>query len=297
MKNEAQEALKELKPGKKFFVGIDSDGCAFDTMEIKHKECFCPNTIHYWNLQTISKYAREAWEFVNLYSTTRGVNRFLALIDVIDLLKERKEVQARNAVLPDLTSLVHWTKKETKLGNPALQSIALEKKDPILDLTLLWSKAINNSIAEMVHDIPPYPGVRESLEKLNDRADIMVVSSTPIQALESEWNENDIARYTRFIAGQEHGSKKDHLALAAKGKYDDRHILMVGDAPGDMNAAKSNGVLFYPIMPGSEEESWDKFFREGIDKFFNGKYAGSYEQKLIKEFEKRLPENPPWSFL
>jgi phosphoglycolate phosphatase-like HAD superfamily hydrolase len=294
MRNEAQEALKELKPEKKFFVGIDSDGCAFDTMEIKHKECFCPNTILYWNLQNISKYTREAWEFVNLYSKTRGVNRFLALIEVISLLKERKEVLLRNPALPDLASLEQWTKKESRLGNPALQSEALEKNDPILDLTLLWSKAINNSIADMVHDIPPYPGVRESLEKMKDRADIMVVSSTPLQALESEWNENDIARYTRFIAGQEHGSKKEHIALAAKGKYEDRHILMVGDAPGDMKAAKSNGVLFYPIMPGSEEESWEKFFKEGIDKFFNGRYAGPYEQKLIKEFEKRLPENPPW---
>ena len=28
-----------------FFIGIDSDGCVFDTMEVKHKECFIPNMI------------------------------------------------------------------------------------------------------------------------------------------------------------------------------------------------------------------------------------------------------------
>jgi phosphoglycolate phosphatase-like HAD superfamily hydrolase len=294
MKNGTHEALKDFKPDKNFFVGIDSDGCAFDTMEIKHKECFCPNTILYWNLQTISKYAREAWEFVNLYSRSRGTNRFFALIEVIELLKNRKEVNMRGAALPDLTSLKAWTENETRLGNPALQSHALEKNDPILDLTLLWSKAINNAIADMVHDIPPYPGVRESLEKLYDRADIMVVSSTPLQALEAEWTENNVAKYTRFIAGQEHGSKKDHIAYAAKGNYVDNHILMVGDAPGDLKAAKSNGVLFFPIIPGKEEDSWDKFLTEGIVKFFNGKYAGSYEKKLIAEFEKRLPDKPPW---
>ena len=34
----AAQALAELQPQHRFFVGIDSDGCAFDTMEIKHKE-------------------------------------------------------------------------------------------------------------------------------------------------------------------------------------------------------------------------------------------------------------------
>ena len=294
MRNGNNDQLKELKPARDFFVGIDSDGCAFDTMEIKHKECFCPNTILYWNLQTIAKYAREAWEFVNLYSKTRGINRFLALIEVINILKERKEVNARNFELPDLTTLVNWTKRESKLGNPTLQSEALEKNDPILDLALLWSKAINNAISEMVHDIPPYPMVKESLEKLFDQADIMVVSSTPVQALESEWNENDISRFTRFIAGQEHGSKKEHLAHAAKGKYEDSHILMVGDAPGDLKAATSNGILFFPVIPGDEEASWERFYEEGIDRFLTGRFAGAYEQKLIEEFEKKLPDRPPW---
>jgi len=30
--------LKEFKPKHKFFVGIDSDGCAFDTMGNKQQE-------------------------------------------------------------------------------------------------------------------------------------------------------------------------------------------------------------------------------------------------------------------
>jgi len=31
------QVLKGFKPGKDFFIGIDSDGCVFDSMEIKHK--------------------------------------------------------------------------------------------------------------------------------------------------------------------------------------------------------------------------------------------------------------------
>jgi hypothetical protein len=66
------DQLLALKPEKEFFIGIDSDGCAFDTMEIKQKECFCPNFIRSFKLQPVSKYARETWEFVNLYSTNTG---------------------------------------------------------------------------------------------------------------------------------------------------------------------------------------------------------------------------------
>lgn len=53
----------DFTPKHDYLVGIDSDGCAFDTMELKHKECFIPNIINYWGLQGVSKYAREAAEF------------------------------------------------------------------------------------------------------------------------------------------------------------------------------------------------------------------------------------------
>jgi len=83
----AAQPLADMKPVEKFFIGIDSDGCAFDTMEVKHKECFIPNIINYWDLQPVSKYAREAAEFVNLYSKWRGINRWPALVMVFDLLR------------------------------------------------------------------------------------------------------------------------------------------------------------------------------------------------------------------
>ena len=98
---EAARPLAELEPEHEFFVGIDSDGCAFDTMEVKHKECFTPNIIKHWNLQPVSKYAREAAEFVNLYSKWRGINRWPALVMVFDLLREREEVQARHVIPPE----------------------------------------------------------------------------------------------------------------------------------------------------------------------------------------------------
>src|SRR5512137_2777641 len=100
-----QAALKSFRQTQDFFIGIDSDGCAFDTMEIKHKECFIPNIIKYWNLQAVSKYAREAGEFVNLYSKWRGINRWPALVMVFDLLRDRPEVQARHVVPPQAEAI------------------------------------------------------------------------------------------------------------------------------------------------------------------------------------------------
>ncbi len=73
----------DLTPKNDFLVGIDSDGCAFDTMEVKHKECFIPAIVNHYNLAGVSKYAREAAEFVNLYSNSRGINRFPALIEAL----------------------------------------------------------------------------------------------------------------------------------------------------------------------------------------------------------------------
>jgi phosphoglycolate phosphatase-like HAD superfamily hydrolase len=289
-----QEILRNLKPTKEFFIGIDSDGCAFDTMEIKQKECFCPNFILFFEMQKISKYARETWEFVNLYSKTRGVNRFLALTETMRVLSERPETEARHMKLPDMTALIEWTKHESKLGNPALEKYEKEANIPIISTTYAWSVQVNKDIGEMVYGMPPFPFVKESLEELTKKADAMVVSQTPVEALTREWKENHIDHLVRVIAGQEYGTKSEHLALAAKNKYPDHKILMIGDAPGDFKAARSNGVLFFPVNPGHEEASWERFYKEGLERFFAGKYAGDYEKALIKEFDGYLPETPHW---
>ena len=289
-----QDVLKNFKPKHEFFIGFDSDGCVFDTMEIKQKECFCPNNIKYWNLQAISKYAREATEFVNLYSKWRGGNRFPSLIKVFDLLADRAEVKARGFKVPQAQALRDWIASGVPLGNGTLKEAVAKTGDPVLKQTYDWTMAINKTIEEIVSGIPPYPFVRESLEKLSPKADLICVSQTPSEALEREWAEHGIEKYAAIIAGQELGTKKEHLKLGAVGKYPLNHILMVGDAQGDMEAAKANGVLFYPINPGLEEGSWKRFYEVVLDKFFSGQYEGAYEAQVIKEFQALLPETPPW---
>jgi len=237
---EAAHPLVDMQPRRGFFVGIDSDGCAFDTMEIKHKECFAPNIIKHWNLQAVSKYAREAAEFVNLYSKWRGINRWPALVMVFDLLRERPEVLARHIEPPMAGRIREFIANDGfPKSNDGLAAYMKAYPDPELDRAWAWTNGVNDTVADMVHGIPPFPYVRESLAFLADNADMIVVSATPLEALEREWKEHDIAQYVRVIAGQELGKKQLHLQLAAKGKYPDNRILMVGDAPGDMKAAKA----------------------------------------------------------
>ena len=275
-----------------YLVGIDSDGCVFDTMEVKHKECFIPNIVNHYNLAGVSKYAREAAEFVNLYSKSRGINRFPALVEALEHLRDRPEVIARRVEVRVPKGLVEWIKRETKLANPALEKAAMETGDPDLEQALKWSQAVNETIGDVVRGVPPFPYVRQCLEKLMPRADLFVVSATPNEALTREWEEHDLARYVAAICGQEIGTKKESLANAKK--YPPDHTLMIGDAPGDQQAAVANRALFFPINPGHEETSWKRLYDEGIDRFLAGTFGGKYQDQLLAQFDTYLPDVPPW---
>ncbi len=292
--SENPDLLSTFAPAQAYFVGVDSDGCVFDTMELKHKECFAPQFIKHFRLQAASRYAREVWEFVNLYSKTRGINRFPALSNALNLLAARPEVQARGVAVPSTDPLDAWIAREPRLTNSTLEAAIRDgaaELAPILD----WSRAVNAAIEDMVVGVPPFPLVRECLERLHALADIMVVSQTPTPALEREWEEHQIRPWVRLIAGQELGSKTDHLRLAAGGKYPPKHVLMIGDAPGDYKAARANHALFFPIIPGHEEASWQRFYEEGLERFLGETFAGAYEEELLREFHASLPERPPWA--
>jgi phosphoglycolate phosphatase-like HAD superfamily hydrolase len=286
--------LKDLKPKHDFFIGIDSDGCVFDSMEVKQKEFFIPNALKIFNLFAISKILRQTWEFVNLYSVYRGGNRFTSIIKVFELLGEREEIKKSGYRLPDLSSLKNWVNTENKLGNATLLSYFESHYSPDLEKVVQWTEAVNKDINEWLRDIPPFPNAVSAIKDMASFADIVIVSQTPLEALEREWEEHNLKKYVNVIAGQEHGTKTEHIALSAIGKYPVDRILMIGDAIGDLVAAKNNGILFFPIIPGKEDESWKNLRNEGLDKFTEGTFADSYENDLLTNFEKSLPKTPPW---
>ncbi|MBN2137024.1 MAG: HAD family hydrolase [Sedimentisphaerales bacterium] len=293
-------ALKDFQAKHDFFVGIDSDGCAFDTMGIKQRECFCPWLIGYFGLQPVSRAARECKDFADLFSKTRGANRHKTSKRIIaELLPSHPMTKAMKFKVPQFPHYFAWVDDpKSLLSNDGLKQAIGAASNPEakaeLENVLAWSEKVNEAVGQIVKGMPPFPGVRECLEKIQPMADAIVVSSTPVEALIREWEEHDIAKYVAVIAGQEMGKKSEHLDYATTGKYAKENVIMIGDAPGDMKAAKANNVLFYPINPGNEIESWKRFKDEAFDKFIHGEYAGEYEKKVIAEFDTYLPELPPW---
>lgn len=288
--------LQDFKPKHPYFVAFDSDGCVFDNMEIKQKACFIPMIVKCWQLEAISKYAWETAEFVNLYSIWRGGNRFAALVRIFDLLKIHPEVKKHSIELPDTNPLREFVNSGEPLSNPSLAEWIHRKPHPFLKQTLDWSFAVNQLVDEKINQFHPFPQILNILQKLSQTADIIVSSSTTVGTLHKEWQVHSLAPYITLIAGQEMGTKQEHLGMTAKGNYDPDKMLMIGDTPGDKNAAHTIQALFFPIFPGHELASWENFQQEAMDRFLNGTFAGSYQAKLIEEFDQLLPEKPPLVF-
>ena len=293
------EQLASFTPRHDFLVCIDSDGCAFDTMGIKQRECFCPWMIKYHGLQPVANAARECKMFADLFSKTRGANRHITIKRILtELLPTHPTTLARGFNVPRLPAYFAWVDDPNSLlSNEGLKAAISAANDAAaraeLEHVLAWSERVNWAVGEIVKGIPPFPGVRDALQRIASEADIVVVSATPIEALLREWNEHDLDRHTALICGQEMGTKREHIAAVGK-SYARENILMVGDAPGDLRAAEANGVAFYPVVPGDEENSWQELRSEGLGRFFAGTYRGSYEQALLRRFDRALPEAPPW---
>ena len=75
-----------------------------------------------------SKFARETWEFVTLYSVHRGVNRFQAAVTVLDYLRDRNAIISRNFKVPAVEGLRAWLASESIPALPALKN-ALDTGD------------------------------------------------------------------------------------------------------------------------------------------------------------------------
>jgi phosphoglycolate phosphatase-like HAD superfamily hydrolase len=298
VKQDYTAVLAHYEPTHDFLVCIDSDGCAFDTMGIKQRECFCPWMIACFDLQPVAQAARECKEFADLFSTTRGANRHVTVKKILtELLPEHPLARARAFTPLQLPHYFRWVDDPSSLlSNEGLRRAAEaacgEAQDE-LTRVLSWSERVNWAVGEIVRGIPPFPFVRESLESIADKADVVVVSATPIEALQREWKEHGLAQHTSRIWGQEAGTKREQIA-ALLDHHDANHIIMIGDAPGDLRAAHENGVLFYPIIPGCETESWKGFFESVAERFFALNYTTDYEQQLIATFLGALPDTPPW---
>ncbi len=293
MKKFTKDDLINFLPRFDSFVGIDSDGCVFDTMEIKQKDFFHPHIIKNWGLEAIEAEVRAAAEFTYLYSTFRGLNRFLGLCKTFELLNDWPAAREK-AALPDPADLRQYCDSGLPLSNATCQAEAERTGSILLKQACHWSVELNRDIDRNMPDPPPFAGAETALQRIQKHSDAIVISQTQAQALLKDWYRDNLAAYVSVIAGPELGSKVDHFTMAAVDHYPADRILMIGDAPGDLAAAQTIGCNFFPINPGHEVESWNRFLDEAYSLFLEGGFSEMYQQELIREFKRLLPGTPPW---
>lgn len=281
--------LIHFKPKHDVLVAIDSDGCVFDSMTIKQR-IFHTGIIKFWGLEPVESEFRQVAEWVALFSPWRGLNRFELLLKIFQCLEQYFPTIGGTVVCRPLEAFV---KSGVPLSADELAKRIDQTGDPELKRVLDWSRTVSKEIAS-VRQMPVFPDVLPSLEKIRSAADAIVVSQTDESALVHEWRNAELVQFVDVIAGAELGSKIESLGTAMEGRYAPSRTLMVGDAPGDLETARATGSLFFPIVPGDEPASWIELRGEGLVRLLNGTFAGIYQQKLIKKFTTVLSENPPW---
>ena len=275
--------LDNFNKQKDFLICIDSDGCAIDTMDIKHIKCFGPCMVTEWNLEEWKEPILERWNEVNLYTLTRGINRFKGL--AVALI----EINEKYITIEGLDEFVRWTEETKELSNESLE-VEIEKTNNIcLKKALEWSKSVNKAIDLLSDDERcPFEGVKEAIILAKKVADIAIVSSANEKAVLDEWNKHGLLENVDIVLTQNIGSKSYCInKLIAKG-YSRNNVLMVGDALGDLKAAEENEALYYPIMVRKEKESWIRFSKEALERFTSNSYYGEYQEKVIAEFKENL---------
>ena len=270
-----------------FLVCVDSDGCAMDTMNCKHIQCFGPCMVSEWGLEQWAEDILTRWNEINLFQMTRGINRFKGLALALN------EINDRYVKIPGVQALEAWVVNAPALSNDGVKKAADEAADPgakeCFEKALAWSKAVNASINMLPEEIKlPYAGAREGLAAAKQFADVAIVSSANRDAVEEEWEKHGLLEHVDILLAQDCGSKAHCIAEMLKFGYAPDHVLMVGDAPGDCDAAEKNGVWYYPILVNSEQESWIELRESGLDRLKNLTFGGEYQQAKKRAFLENL---------
>ncbi len=277
------KSLEAFARKRDYLVCVDSDGCAMDTMDIKHIRCFGPCMVKEWKLEAWEGQILDRWNEINLYSMTRGINRFLALAMALE------EINESLTPVEGVEELSAWVKEADELSNGSVQRKAEESGLEIFRKALAWSKAVNQSISELPEETKkPFEGVAEGLKAAHESADVAIVSSANLEAVVEEWQKHGLMDSVDVCLTQNVGSKAYCIGKMLEYGFAADHVLMIGDAPGDLSAAQKNGVLYYPILVKHEKESWETFVKEALPRFLQGTYKGDYQEQQIQAFRSNL---------
>jgi len=264
---------------KEYLLCVDSDGCAMDTMDVKHFKCFGPCMVEEWGLTDWEEEILTRWNEINLYTMTRGINRFKGLAMAL------REINDSYTGIEDVELLAKWVEESNELSNAAVAR-QIEVCDSIVfKKALSWSQKVNEAINALPFEVKkPFEGVKEALEFAHQFVDIAIVSSANYEAVIEEWELYGLLEHVDVVMAQNVGSKAFCIGEMLKKGYDKDKVLMAGDAPGDLDAAVKNDVYYYPILVRREKQSWEEFKEIAISNLINGLYGGEYQEQKTKQF-------------
>ena len=275
------------------YVALDSDGTVLDTMGPKQHRFLQPMLVEALGLGPVREAYLACADFVNLHSAYRGISRFHAVCLALTLLN-RHPARAKAGLPPlDLAPLKAFVESGRPLSDPSLADWLATHPSPLLETLLRWGRAVNAAILAANPTFALFPNVRDTLAGLHPRFRAGIVSQSPERVLRQDWGAHGLLACIDDVAGQEVGPKPTQIATLTRHLSPGR-VLMVGDAFGDLRAARAHGCRFFPILPGREGESWAILRDEVLPAFHAGAYAPEREAALVAAFTHALPQTPPW---
>jgi len=257
-----------------FFIGVDSDGTAFDSMNLKHLQAFIPAAEAIWSFEGDEALFAQTEREVNLTSALRGINRFPGLLEVFQRMRTQK-----TSHVPDLQDFSAYIQAETIYSNATLKAWIASHPSAELEKVLQWSLLSDQLFAQACEHIRPFPHTAQALKAASEKAVVGVISSASSESISRDWKNCGLLPFVDVLMSQQDGNKREQLRTAMSRCCAPVSALMLGDTLGDAKAAQEAGARFYPIVPGTEDADWVRFEREILPAFLAGRY-GDEEEKM-----------------
>jgi len=232
-------------------LAVDWDGTCKDTMVPKWTQGFNRAVTEVWpELKPHQGQIDRVCYEVNITDpATAGVQRFVALKIMMGKWAEA------GLPVPDLSKFFAAVEHVQQTGEQHGVETYLKYQSQFGydDSPLRWSEASDRHIAESSKQARLFAHVQETLEAVQSRADVVVVSASKTEAVRQDILDHGMAGLFKALCAQDFLPKKGILGgLAAR--YD--RVLFVGDTQHDVRAAAPHGVPVYLIVVGDEDACW-----------------------------------------
>jgi phosphoglycolate phosphatase-like HAD superfamily hydrolase len=256
---------------------LDSAGTVLDSMGPRHSLAYFPAFADAFFKDSDRAALEEVWSFVAIRSRYRSAGRFRLLASALRLARRHPRIVSRHEREEKVAAaLDHWIASERSPSASAIERALRDRSSgEALVTAAIWSLDVDARLSALP---PPraFEGAVEALRTLAGRARIVVVGEGRSLDTERDWRRAGLLGPAlgggEIVFVGEEGGSVEEIALAAKA-YARGPVLVVGDSPVELEAARSAGTVFYPIKPGRERESWLALAKDFFPAFARGERA------------------------